>query len=566
MKPGCFLSLALLSGLTALYHQWFQQIVDPPWVWIASFIAALVIWLCIGALQNAWSIRKSAAAIRRHLDGLAPMDGQLEAAAGRIALHGDPILSPLTGTECAFYEYEIYRMVKQKSSKNGTTSTTKVVDFAGIGVTQAFVQDDNGEIALFGFPDLTSLSYDDVRDGGPSVRGRAKRLVEETAWEDCSGFKALSGFGRMMQALSSSDDSRRHDWRMISPKDCAWLTPGEADPETYVPVLAEKCVPAGYEVVAIGPYSAEVQGLVTKSAKNLERIQIVSGSAEEAEKSLRGSVRSHIFGSLFFLVATQLVAWGMLTAYRNSSEAQRKWAKQFDEALKADDIPAAERLLERGLKLEKVFGPRDAPPLSQAKSAAVARLLLAHGADPNAADEEGSTPLMIQARENRVDILKLLIEAGADLNAKSRAYGTTALVRAVDGHSREAAEYLRSAGAIDDEVRAATGTRIDAAHPAVQAARNYVLLIHKADVAGLKRASSSDRPAKFEDVDWPLWHNSRPVDPELVAAFVRGSDATVTLTGPGGAGYSTTWSFQMLLENGEWKVVRERWLDLGYEE
>ncbi len=48
---------------------------------------------------------------------------------------------------------------------------------------------------------------------------------------------------------------------------------------------------------------AEVQGLVTKSAKNLERIQIVSGSAEEAEKSLRGSVRSHIFGSLFFLVA-----------------------------------------------------------------------------------------------------------------------------------------------------------------------------------------------------------------------------------------------------------------------
>ena len=175
MKPGCFLSLALLSGLTALYHQWFQQIVDPPWVWIASFIAALVIWLCIGALQNAWSIRKSAAAIRRHLDGLAPMDGQLEAAAGRIALHGDPILSPLTGTECAFYEYEIYRMVKQKSSKNGTTSTTKVVDFAGIGVTQAFAQRARPERAV-----------EDVRGGRQQQRER-----EAASDQDASDDRAL---------------------------------------------------------------------------------------------------------------------------------------------------------------------------------------------------------------------------------------------------------------------------------------------------------------------------------------------------------------------------------------
>ncbi len=86
----------------------------------------------------------------------------------------------------------------------------------------------------------------------------------------------------------------------------------------------------------------------------------------------------------------------MLTAYRNRLRGPAEVAKQFDEALKVDDIPAAERLLERGLKLEKVARSSGRASLSQAKSAAVARRCSPMGADPNAADEEGSTLLMIQ--------------------------------------------------------------------------------------------------------------------------------------------------------------------------
>jgi len=51
----------------------------------------------------------------------------------------------------------------------------------------------------------------------------------------------------------------------------------------------------------------------------------------------------------------------------------------------------------------------------------IARLLLDHGADPNACGRSGKFPLYLAARSqssDSVDILKLLIEHGADVNLK----------------------------------------------------------------------------------------------------------------------------------------------------
>jgi hypothetical protein len=60
----------------------------------------------------------------------------------------------------------------------------------------------------------------------------------------------------------------------------------------------------------------------------------------------------------------------------------------------------------------------------------LARHLIERGADVNARSPNGSTPLMMTAREGREEVAKLLLEAGADTRAKND-WGDTALALAM---------------------------------------------------------------------------------------------------------------------------------------
>ena len=75
-------------------------------------------------------------------------------------------------------------------------------------------------------------------------------------------------------------------------------------------------------------------------------------------------------------------------------------------------------LLDRGASVDA----RDAhgnPPLLFADNAASAKLLLAAGADPNADVGNGLTPFLYLARTGAPDVISALIDAGANLQAKS---------------------------------------------------------------------------------------------------------------------------------------------------
>jgi Ankyrin repeats (3 copies) len=56
----------------------------------------------------------------------------------------------------------------------------------------------------------------------------------------------------------------------------------------------------------------------------------------------------------------------------------------------------------------------------------VAAYLHGHGGEVNLADEDGYTPLHFAAQQQHADVAAVLIEAGADLNARNR-FGNTAL-------------------------------------------------------------------------------------------------------------------------------------------
>ena len=74
------------------------------------------------------------------------------------------------------------------------------------------------------------------------------------------------------------------------------------------------------------------------------------------------------------------------------------------------------------------------------------RASLRAGADPDARDSAGRTPLIEAAELGRLDAVRLLIAAGGDLNASSRGSGT-ALEAAERAGNAQIAALLREAGA-----------------------------------------------------------------------------------------------------------------------
>ncbi len=82
-----------------------------------------------------------------------------------------------------------------------------------------------------------------------------------------------------------------------------------------------------------------------------------------------------------------------------------------------------------------------------------AQVLLAHGADTTAADTEGNTALTLaqeHAGENRVPLMRMLLEHGASPNAQAGDNGWSPLLAAVVSHDLGAAHLLLEYGAIVD--------------------------------------------------------------------------------------------------------------------
>ena len=75
-------------------------------------------------------------------------------------------------------------------------------------------------------------------------------------------------------------------------------------------------------------------------------------------------------------------------------------------------------------------------------------MLIAKGANVNATAENGTTALMMAAREGQLAMLLLLLEHGADPKYESP-YGHSALSMAVDRGHKEIEAMLRKAGAED---------------------------------------------------------------------------------------------------------------------
>ncbi|MEW6745447.1 MAG: ankyrin repeat domain-containing protein [Planctomycetota bacterium] len=117
-------------------------------------------------------------------------------------------------------------------------------------------------------------------------------------------------------------------------------------------------------------------------------------------------------------------------------------------AIRNNQLPMAKELLAAGADPDAVTVHQETPLLlalwSGSNSKALVKLLLEARANPN--PRQGPAPLFVAARENRPDIIEMLLEKGADIAWKSP-FGMTVLHATTWEDSVEAARMLLKRGA-----------------------------------------------------------------------------------------------------------------------
>ena len=183
--------------------------------------------------------------------------------------------------------------------------------------------------------------------------------------------------------------------------------------------LIERLLGAGVDANAMGPEGETALMTVARSGSvEAAKVLLGHGAAVDARESWHGQTAlMWAAAQRHPLVIRELLAHG---ADVNAHSNLEKWERQTT-------AEPREKWLPLGSMTPLLFAAREA-------CTECARVLVDAGADLNAADPDGITPLISALINGHYDVAGFLIDKGADLNLSDKT-GRTALYAAVDDHS-----------------------------------------------------------------------------------------------------------------------------------
>jgi ankyrin repeat protein len=210
-----------------------------------------------------------------------------------------------------------------------------------------------------------------------------------------------------------------------------------------------------------------------------------------------------------------LIGFGVYSEIRQSSKARNETQVSQSEKQEGEETASAQQILEPDRSIG--LSPLDQSLLSEAGWGRTEKVkqLIDSGADVNARDANGDTPMIVAAFHGLNDIVKLLIEKGADVNAKNN-LGSTALIEAATANKVETVELLLTSGA-DTKITNIVGlTALDAA-----------LRENHSEMAHLLRAGIVKRPPQntsyaYSALDESLHQAAMAGDVSRVRSLIAG--------------------------------------------
>ena len=573
MKRGCFLSLLILAAFFGGYWYLLHPHIEPPVLWWATGIASFFMWISFGALQTAVTSARDASRVSAEgsvggYGGEQFEDGATVTVVGHIRAIGSALRAPFSGRPAVFYTYDIDH-ISQRSD-----DSTNVKDYSGFALTPSAIDSPHGSVRILGFPMLEQFPKEEFdTDEG---RRNAAAYLESAPFKDMQGFHPTAIYNEIKELLTDDDGAilaaivyfrtdiirivsgwarglanaeARKDWKMTEDRDLS-------DKQ-----LHEQIVAPGTQVCAIGRWSTAKHGLVPPAAG---MIRLLQGDAPQVAKGLWGKVVSNTIGCI---VVAAIVNGAIYTLLQVAAGKSKLFAEtpvathsihgdELHEAVRSGNLATAEKLVSNGTGVD-VRDSDGRTPLAQAENADMARWLIAHGADVNAARaDDGQTVLMEQAAAGRADVVRVLVRAGAKLDAVSTKWHSTALMRALDAEHLDVARILTDAGAKDETVSESRGQALHENDPPVRACFAYVDAIQREDRDALVKLSTFK---SFDDVDFKIWKSSRPVHPKMVSGYSTENAATIQLRGAIPSGVYETWTYQLVRQGDEWRVNGERW-------
>lgn len=438
MKRFLLLWLLQVVVLTGLYYLMLRGRVSSPAAELGALGGGVSLALVIAAFRSAASARKGRAVLGRTLTGAAYEDGQRTAASGPILALGSPVQAPFSGEPCVLCSWHITHEALN-DEKDPEKGKKRVEDFSGFIMAPCVVQDPAGNVRLLDLPRLSGFSTEVL--SGKADFQRARDYLQSTPFEKSSLVKLIS-------EEWTADDAGcfRKDWREAGDD-------FRLDPKIHT--LTEQIVRDDETVCAIGIYLAEKQGLAAGKIRESARIQLIQGDSSDARKTLTTAFWKYAVGGVILFLVSHAVLLHSIDQNRVREDPDAlRYSREtaLFQAVQAGDAAAVTAALDAGMD-PNTRDEGNYTPLMVAQDPRVARRLLQAGAGVNVRSLDGHTPLIEAARVCNLEVVRLLLQAGAEVQARDPASNRTALEWTEDcypqGDERhqEVMKALRAAGA-----------------------------------------------------------------------------------------------------------------------